>query len=110
VTRARRPAEAVRTVELRDTAQLNSADGARRALEAVASAPDAVTATGELDAVRYGRLLRAHRPVGVAGVGTTYGGDYLVREVTHQIRRGSYTQSFVLAREGQGALSPRVSG
>lgn len=109
-TRARRPFEAVRTVELRDAAQLNSADGARRALEAVASAPDAVTATGELDAVRYGRVLRAHRPVAVAGVGMTYGGDYLVREVTHQIRRGSYTQSFVLGREGRGALSPRVSG
>jgi hypothetical protein len=110
VTRARRRAETVRKVELRDTAQLNSADGARRALEAVASAPDAVTATGELDAVRYRGLLRPHRPVEVAGVGTTYGGDYLVRAVTHQIRRGSYIQSFTLGREGKGALSPRVSG
>jgi hypothetical protein len=108
VKRAKRPAEAVRTIELHDTAQYNNADGTRRALEEVASSPDAVTATGELDAVRYGRVLRAHRPVAVRGVGTTYGGDYLVREVSHQIRRGSYTQSFVLGREGLGALSPSV--
>ena len=108
VNRARRRAEAVRKVVLRDAAQLNTADGARRALEAVATAPDAVTATGELDAVRYGRVLRAHRPVEVAGVGGSYGGDYLVREVTHQLRRGSYTQSFTLGREGLGALSPRL--
>ena len=109
-SRARRPTEAVRTVELHDVAQFNSADAARRALEEIAAAPDAVTATGELDAARYGRVLRAHRPVEVAGVGKTYGGEYLVSEVTHQIRRGSYTQSFVLAREGQGALSARLSG
>lgn len=108
-TQAKRPAEAVRTVELHDAAQLNTADGQRRALEAVAAQPDAVTATGELDAVRYGQVLRPHRPVAVAGVGTTYGGDYMVRQVTHQIRRGSYVQSFVLGRGGLGALSPRVT-
>ena len=106
--RARRRAEALRTVVLRDAAQLNSADGARRALEAVASVPDAVTATGELDSVRYGRVLRPHRSVEVAGVGGGYGGAYLVREVTHQLRRGSYTQTFMLGREGLGALSPRL--
>jgi phage protein D len=108
VTRARRRAEAVRKIVLRDAAQLNSADAARRALEAVAAAPDAVTAPGELDAVRNGRVLRPHRPVQVAGVGGTYGGDYIVREVTHQVSRGSYRQSFTLGREGLGALSSRL--
>jgi len=30
--------------------------------------------------------------------------------VTHQLSRGLYTQTFTLAREGVGALSPRLGG
>jgi hypothetical protein len=73
---------------------------------AVAGAAEPVTADGELDSVRYGSVLRAHRLVAVRGVGRSYDGRYLVRRVTHRIQRGVYTQTFKLSREGTGALSP----
>jgi len=95
-----------RTERLRCTANRNPARAAAAAQAAVASAPDPVTAEGELDSVRYGSVLRAHRLVAVRGVGRSYDGRYLVRRVTHRIHRGVYTQTFRLSREGTGALSP----
>jgi len=61
-----------------------------------------VTGNGEVDAVRYGSILRARRLVGVRGVGFSYNGLYYVRRVTHNIEPGKYTQSFTLSREGTG--------
>ncbi len=67
-----------------------------------------VTASGELDALRYGGLLQSRGLVGVRGAGTTYDGFYYVKEVTHKVRRGEYTQSFTLTRDGVGSLTPVV--
>ncbi len=47
--------------------------------------------------------------VGVRGVGFNYDGNYYVTSVTHSIRVGQYTQSFSLAREGLGCLTPGVT-
>jgi hypothetical protein len=104
-----RPAASLRTTIPRDTANLDLIQAALRALSVSSeSSSDVVTATGELDAVRYGRALRSRRKVGVRGVGSSYGGDYYVKQVTHRIRRGEYKQSFTLTREGLGALTSRV--
>ena len=62
---------------------------------------DAVTGTGQLDVLRYGHVLRARQLVGVRGAGLAYDGLYYVQSVSHTIRRGSYTQSFSLARDGR---------
>jgi len=105
---ARSPATAERTVQLRSTANENPARAATTAVATVTRAPEAVTGEGEVDAVRYGNVLRARRLVGVRGVGTTYDGFYYVRRVTHTIGRGEYTQRFSLSREGTGALLPVV--
>jgi hypothetical protein len=67
-----------------------------------------VKATGELDALRYGDVLRARGLVGVRGAGFNYDGLYRVREVTHTIRRGEYKQSFTITREGVGATLPNL--
>jgi hypothetical protein len=104
-----RPATAVRDVELRNVAGMTTSDASLQALQVVAGSADAVIGTGQLDAVRYRRLLRARRPVAVRGAGATFDGDYMVRQVTHLIRRGSYAQSFVLGREGRGAKQMRVA-
>lgn len=72
------------------------------------SADSTLTATGKLDAIRYGDVLTARGTVGLRGAGRTYDGFYYVREVTHEIRRGSYTQDFTLTREGVGTLTPAV--
>lgn len=67
-----------------------------------------VTASGELDALRYEGMLKARGLVGVRGVGYTYDGMYYVKQVTHTIRRGEYKQRFTLTREGLGAITPVV--
>lgn len=67
-----------------------------------------ITATGELDSARYGNVLQARSLVGVRGAGFEYDGEYYVKEVTHNLGRGFYTQSFTLTREGVGALAPFV--
>jgi hypothetical protein len=67
-----------------------------------------VTASGEVDAVRYGQAMRSRRLVGVAGAGASYNGNYYVKQVTHRIQRGQYKENFTLTREGRGALLPLV--
>ncbi|HEY9695880.1 MAG TPA: hypothetical protein V6D10_01220 [Trichocoleus sp.] len=105
---ASRPATPLRKTLPRNTANLNPAQAALRGVSASSQSSDAVTATGEVDAVRYGRALRSRQLVGVRGVGFSYDGNYYVKEVTHQIQRGQYQQRFTLTREGRGALTPAV--
>ena len=106
---SRGPAPAYRTVQLRDTANENPARAATAAAAAVTRAPEPIEGSGELDAARYGSVLRARRLVGVRGAGTTFDGFYWVKQVTHTIKTGSYTQGFKLSREGTGALLPVVA-
>jgi hypothetical protein len=102
------PTPAQRTVKVRTGANKNPATAATTALATATNAPDAVTGEGELDAVRYGTVLRARRLVGVRGAGLSYDGFYYVRGVTHEIARGKYVQKFRISREGTGTLTPVV--
>ena len=61
---------------------------------------EAVTVSGSLNVLRYGRVLQARKLVGVRGAGAAFDGLYYVRGVTHNIRRGEYKQSFNLSRNG----------
>lgn len=67
-----------------------------------------VSASGDLDALRYERILEPRGLVGLRGVGDSYDGLYYVQSVSHRISKGSYTQSFTLNREGTGTLTPFV--
>jgi hypothetical protein len=102
-------ASPLRKTQSSSTANLSLSEAVLRALSASMGTGDAVVATGEIDAVRYGRVLRARRPVEVRGAGRTYDGTYYVQRVTHRIRRGQYKQSFTLKREGRGATSNTVA-
>jgi hypothetical protein len=102
------PASPRRRTLARNTAGQNPAQAATSLLAATTNTPDSSTATGELDTVRYGSILRARRLVDVRGAGVKHNGTYYVRSVTHKIERGSYTQEFTLSREGTGALLPIV--
>jgi hypothetical protein len=73
-----------------------------------ASVDRVLTATGELNALRYGSTLKARGIVGVRGAGYSYSGLYYVKRVTHKLGRGQYTQQFTLVRDGMGALTPVV--
>jgi hypothetical protein len=69
---------------------------------------DVLTATGEIDVLRYGDILRARKLVGLRGSGEAHDGLYYVKNVTHRIKVGEYRQSFTLAREGFGSLISKV--
>ena len=100
---AKQAAAALRKTLSRNTANLNFVQALLKALSTVSESSDAVTINNEVDAVRYGRVLRARRLVKVRGVGQSYDGTFYVKEVVHSIRRGEYKQRFKLIREGRGA-------
>ena len=79
-----------------------------RALAISFTASDSITASGTLNVVRYGKVLRSRQLVGVRGAGTAYDGLYYVKSVTHTIKRGEYKEAFTLSRDGQISLTPRV--
>jgi hypothetical protein len=103
-----RPAPAMRTTILRDTAGADAIQAIRSLLSAANESSDAVTGTGQLDATRYGGVLRSRQQVDVRGAGRTNDGRYYVQQVTHRIKQGEYKQSFTLKREGRGATSEVV--
>lgn len=70
---------------------------------------DAVTASGSVDALQYGEILLARSIVALRGAGFSHDGLWYVKSVNHDIARGSYKQSFSLAREGIGSLLPVVT-
>jgi hypothetical protein len=103
-------ASPLRKTQSWDTANLTPLEAALRALTGSTESSDAVSLSGEVDAVRYGRILRSRRLVDLRGVGQSYDGTYYVKEVKHQIKRGQYRQSFSLTREGRGSLTSTVNG
>jgi len=108
---ARQPATPRRSVFLRDTGRMTSEEAETRAQGMVDESMDqVVTASGELDALRYGGILEPRGLVAVRGVGQSYDGTYYVKSVTHRINvpNSEYKQSFSLSRDGLGALSPVV--
>lgn len=91
-----------------DTAKLTPVQAVMLGLAKAAKTSDAVTGTGSLDVLRYGRPLNARSLVGVRGAGDAFDGLYFVKNVTHQVRRGEYKQNFTLVRNGLVSTVPRV--
>ena len=85
---------------LSDTAKQSPISAVMSGLAYASQHADCVSATGSLDVVRYGHILKSRGLVGVRGAGVLYDGLYYVRSVTHDLKRGSYKQSFELARNG----------
>lgn len=81
---------------------------ARAQAEVDEASDNVVTASGSLDALRYGAILEARGLVGLRGAGLSYDGFYYVQSVTHSIRRGEYKQNFTLKREGTHSTTPVV--
>jgi hypothetical protein len=96
----------VRTTMPRGSGGLSATDAMARAQATTDRSTDVVTATGQLDMMRYGSVLRPRRLVGVRGAGWQYDGLYYVSQVTHRIKKAEYSQSFTLTREGLGSLTP----
>lgn len=104
------PAKPLRKTKSRDTANRSFAQALLRATTGNIDSSGAIEATGQVDAVRYGRALRARRLVDVAGAGPSYDGTYYVSQVVHNIGRfpHKYEMNFKLRRDGRGASSQTV--
>lgn len=94
---------------LNQTAKYKPAQAIMIGLAAASKSADGVTSKGTLDVLRYGRLLKARKLVGVRGVGHAFNGLYYVEKVTSNIKRGEFKQSFSLSRNGLLSTVPRVA-
>ncbi|WP_328609095.1 hypothetical protein OG943_08220 [Amycolatopsis sp. NBC_00345] len=104
---ASRPAMALKEEPLPNLAGLTAMEVLLKGLSRTAAAADAVTGQGKLDVLRYGHVLKARGLVGVRGAGLNYDGKYYVTRVTHEIKRGEYTQSFSLTRDAFVPFPPQ---
>jgi hypothetical protein len=91
-----------------ETAKLGPVRAALVAFARGAQSAQALSASGSLDVLRYGRVLKARQLVGVRGAGLAFNGLYYVDSVTHSLKRGAYTQSFKLSRNGLISTRARV--
>jgi len=82
------------------TAKYSPVRAALIGMAKAAKSADVVSASGTLDVIRYGSVLKARKLVGVRGAGPAFDGLFYVRSVTHNIKRGEYKQSFTLGRNG----------
>ena len=89
-------------------ADLDPAEAINETLGMLMNTNDAVTGSGSLDVLRYGRVLRSRMLVGVRGAGLAYDGLYYVNSVTHNIKHGEYKQNFSISRDGLISNTPAV--
>lgn len=93
---------------INETANYSPVQAAAIGLTKAAKTAEVVTATGSLNVLRYGQVLKARKLVGVRGAGDAFNGLYYVREVKHNLKRGEYTQDFELSRNGLISTLPTV--
>jgi hypothetical protein len=95
----------LRVEPLRGMSHYNPAQAVMLGLARAARAAEVISASGSLNVMRYGRVLKARSLVNVLGAGLPHDGSYYVRSVTHRIRPGEYKQSFTLTRNAFEPLS-----
>lgn len=67
-----------------------------------------VNASGTLNVASYGQALKSGSLVGVRGASVAYDGMWFVSSVTDTLSRGSWKQTFQLARDGIGSQTQTV--
>lgn len=91
-----------------ETAKYNPVQAALIGLAIAAKKSEVAKATGKLDVRTYGKVLKARRPVGVRGTGISFNGRWYVEQTTSVMRPGSFTQDFVLSRDGLVSAIERI--
>lgn len=91
--------------ERNDPARRHPAEVIARGMAKAARSADVITASGSLDVMRYGHVLRPRKLVGIRGAGPSYDGLYFVKQVTHVLQRGEYKQNFTLTRNAHISLT-----
>ena len=93
---------------MKETAKLSPLAALGKGVARAAGTADAVEGSGSLDVLRYGRLLKARKLVGVRGAGPAFDGLYYVKSVTSTLKKGEFKQSFSLTRNALVSLTPAV--
>lgn len=93
---------------LKDTAKLSPLAAAMRGMAYASQHGDSVFGTGTLDVARYGAVLKSRQLVGVRGAGEAFDGLHYVTSVTSSLKRGEFTQTFMLARNALFSTLPTV--
>src|SRR5262249_58872206 len=99
----------LRSEQLKPIANEHLEGAAIAGLGALFKTADVITASGQLDVLRYGHIFKARQLAQVRGVGQYYDGKYYVKSVSHSIKRGEYKQTFSLARGGIGSSGSTVT-
>lgn len=95
----------LRVEPLRGVSHYTPAQAIMVGLAKAARAAEVISGSGNLNVMRYGRVLKPRRLVEVCGAGLPHDGLYFVRSVTNQIKPGEFKQSFTLSRNGFEPLS-----
>jgi hypothetical protein len=103
------PPAVTKFAPMRDTAKLPVVNALLLGIAEAAKSADAVSGTGTLDVVRYGRILKARALVGVRGAGVAFDGLYFVKRVTSTLKRGEFKQSFELSRNALVSINEKVA-
>ncbi len=103
-----RPTPPAKLSFAKDSTKRSLAEASRDILAHLMSGSNAVSASGSLDVLRYGHILRSRMLVGVRGASLAYDGLYYVDSVSHNIKAGEYKQNFSLSRDGLISNTPRV--
>jgi hypothetical protein len=99
----------LKSQQLKPIANKDPVGAALAGLGALFKSADVISASGQLDVLRYGHVFKARQLAAVRGAGRYYDGKYYVKSVTHNIKRGEYKQSFILTRGGVGSSVDTVS-
>lgn len=103
-----RPTAPAKVIFDKEGSKLTPAKAAQKILGHLMNNSTAITATGSIDVLRYGHILKSRLLVGVRGAGLAYDGMYYIDSVTHDIKQGEYKQNFTLSRDGLISNTPRV--
>jgi hypothetical protein len=93
-----RPPIPLKIEPMRGLAKFTPLQAAAVALAKASKSSDVITASGALDVLRYGYVMKARQLINVQGAGYAYDGLYFVRSVTYAIKRGEFKQRFDLSR------------
>jgi hypothetical protein len=103
------PPSITKFTPMRDTAKLPVVNALLLGIAEAAKSADAVSGSGSLDVVRYGRILKARALVGVRGAGIAFDGIYFVKRVASTLQRGEFKQSFELSRNALVSINKTVA-
>jgi hypothetical protein len=86
----------------------NPAEAQLRAMARATKTSNAIKAAGEINTLKFNRILMAGLPVLIRGAGRENSGLYYVESVTHHISRDAYTQTFKASRNAVGLTGAEV--